>query len=591
MGELARRAATTARNLVLVSRTAVRHLEDDPVLLAVQTVRRLPAGGRRRLARALVYVASVRRPSSGSGGHGTLAAAFAEYLADHPASARTILRDARPASRAGRRLRDELAVSVGDAAPDDAAPAVRARSAWHRGHLTEAITALSPAPGRAAARQRTRLESERQLLSPGSLLTPPVVRQRPAADGIRALHVLTNSLPWTQSGYSLRSHAILRAQAAAGVAVEAVTRIGYPVVVGLPHAGDRDVVDGITYRRVLSTRLADTPEARLQQMVEALAPVVEDFRPGVLHTTTHFPNALVTQALAEGAGVPWVYEVRGQLEKTWLASRPEDAREEAAGSERYQLARARETEMAQAADHVITLSEALRADLVDRGVAAERISVVPNAVPSSLLDPAGSVSSAAARAQLGLPVSGFWVGTVTSLVDYEGIDVLVDAVALLRSGGHDIRCAIVGDGVSRPGLVAQVARLGLQDAVTLPGRVPRQEAAAWHRALDVFVVPRRDVEVCRTVTPLKPIEAMAAGRPVVASDLPALAEVVTAPQTGLVSVPGDVASLAHTLLRLSADPGLAEQLGANGRRFASTRTWEFQAETYREIYQGLRDAR
>ena len=213
---------------------------------------------------------------------------------------------------------------------------------------------------------------------------------------------------------------------------------------------------------------------------------------------------------------------------------------------------------------------------------------MPNAVDASLLErSANGTTPLKARARLGLPEDGFWVGTVSSIVDYEGLDVLVRAVALLGQEGLPVRCAIVGDGVARPGLGRLAARLGIEDLVLLPGRVPRDEAIAWHQALDAFVVPRLDTEVCRTVTPLKPIEAMALGRPVVASDLPALAEVVAKPATGLVAAPGDPVALAAALHRLAADPDLVARLGANGRRFARTRTWEAQAETYRTIYERL----
>ena len=227
------------------------------------------------------------------------------------------------------------------------------------------------------------------------------------------------------------------------------------------------------------------------------------------------------------------------------------------------MARAREAELSAAADHVVTISRALRDDLVAVGVPAERISLVPNAVDASLLErSANGTTPSKARARLGLPEDGFWVGTVSSIVDYEGLDVLVRAVALLRQEGLPVRCAIVGDGVARPGLGRLAARLGIEDLVLLPGRVPRDEAIAWHQALDAFVVPRLDTEVCRTVTPLKPIEAMALGRPVVASDLPALAEVVAEPATGLVAAPGDPVALAAALHRLATDPDLVARLGA-----------------------------
>ncbi|HET7399833.1 MAG TPA: glycosyltransferase family 4 protein [Intrasporangium sp.] len=582
------RALRVARNLRLLAGVAARHAQDDPALLAVQVMRRLPGRARHPLSRCLQRL----------GGRGPSAArALGDFLADRPADARRALEALAATGSRATRLTTEVAVQLGLEAPAGAPPPVLARSRWNRGDLSGAIAALD-AGARADRNQRDRLASLRTAMTVGYRVArperaiapkrataprPPAPR-RPRAS-LRVLHLLTNSLPRTQSGYSLRSHAILRAQQASGLAVEAVTTLGYPVTVGLPLAREVDVVEGIRYRRLLPARLASTPTARLEQAVAALLRVVECFQPDVLHTTTHFPNALVTSAVAGETGLPWVYEVRGQLEKTWQASRPAAERQAAARSERFLLSRAKETEMALAADHVVVLSEALRADFEARGVPADHITVVPNAVDSALLRDV--CPPAVARRDLALDPGGFWVGSVSSLVGYEGLDVLLDAVAVLRRRGLDVRCAIVGDGVARPELVRRADLLGLGGAAVLPGRVPRTEAPRWHRALDVFAVPRRDLEVCRTVTPLKPIEAMACGRPVVASDLPALAEIVAAPRSGLLFPPEDPVALADTVQLLLEDPALRDELGRGGVDFAATRTWDAMAARYRTIYDAL----
>ncbi|GAA5022871.1 glycosyltransferase family 4 protein [Terrabacter aeriphilus] len=579
------------RQVRLLAHVAWRNAQDDPALLAVQAVRRLPLTTRTRAAGLVLR---------GDPGAPSLRQALGYFLADRPAEVRSLLAQVSPRTTAGRRLAAELAVQVGRPLRDDAPASALARAAWSRGDLTAALEVLEGAGGGAARRQHARLTSDRRTTTPGFRLPVPTAtstagrardghgKDSPApayANGPRVLHLLTNSVPRTSSGYALRSHSILHAQRAAGIEVEAVTRLGYPVTIGLPGALESEVVDGVIYRRLVPGRMAPTIEERLYQTVEMLLPHVERFRPTALHTTTHFPNALVAQAVSAATGVPWVYEVRGQLEKTWLASRPADEQAAALQSERFRLCHDKETEMSLAADHVVVLSEALRRDLVERGVPAGSISVMPNAVDEGLLSPA--VDARDARRGLGLPADGFWVGTVSSLVAYEGVDVLIDAVALLRARGLDVRCAVVGDGTARPALQAQVERLGLSGAVVLPGRVDRTEAAAWHRALDVFVVPRQDVDVCRTVTPLKPIEAMAAGRPVVASDLPALAEIVAVPGTGLLARPEDAQDLATRLQTLLDDEPLRRRLGDAGRAFAATRTWQGLAQGYLTLYEGL----
>ena len=602
----------TLRNLGILVVMLRRHAQDDPARLAVQGMRRMPPRVRRPVARALARAA---RPAAASP-----LQALGSYLADRPEDARRVLRDLPASTLGGSRIASELAVQLDLDVPPGAGAVLRSRALWRRGDLTAAIALLEAAPGRAARRQAQRLASELATMRPGyavpvrwsssshvdaSPVTDRGDRTDPGdltiaapAGGVaprhtggersgapRALHLLTNSLPWTQSGYALRSHSILRAQAGLGIGVRAVTRLGYPVNVGLPWASSSDVVDDVPYHRLLPRRMSATPEGRLEQTAELLRFHVEQFAPTVLHTTTHFPNALVARAVAGAAGLPWVYEARGQLEKTWLASRPADQRDEGAASERFRLWHAKETEVAVAADHVVVLSEVMRDDLVQRGVQPGRITVVPNAVDASLLE--GRTTPREGRRALGLPEEGRWVGTVSSLVDYEGLDVLLHAVRRLRDEGLDVRCAIAGDGISRPSLQQLVTTLGLDDVVVMPGRVSRAEAARWHRALDVFVVPRRDTLVCRTVTPLKPIEAMAAGRPVVASDLPALAEIVAGPGSGLLATPDDAGALAGRLHGLLEDDSLWQQLAAGGREFAATRTWQAMAARYHHIYETL----
>ncbi|MDU0347380.1 glycosyltransferase [Actinomyces sp. MRS3W] len=573
------------RNWSLLADTALRHLGEDPLLLAVQSARRLPRGPREHLSRAVCAGAAA----------GSVRLALGEFIADRRSQARRELAAARPRTGVGRRLAAELAIQLGDTSRATAAqapPPVSARELWSRGRLSEAVAVLDGVPG--ARAQQARLRSELALMSPGFALppvTPSAAWTGPVANrSTRVLHVLTNSFPHTQSGYAVRSHAVLNAQRQAGIEVRAVTRIGYPVTVGLVGATGEDVVDGITYRRLLPSRLAPTPAARLVHMTRLLAQEVEAFRPHVLHTTTNFQNALVTRAVAESYGLPWVYEMRGVLEQTWVASRPADQQEEALASERFRLLRGKETEMARAADAVAVLSQVQRADLIARGVPERRITVVPNAVDDEVFA-VPRVAASEARSRLGLPRAGFWVGSVSSLVDYEGFDLLEEAVARARADGVDVRCLLVGDGVSRAGLEARAAELSLGPEVcVLPGRVPPQEAVAWYQALDLFCVPRRDTPVCRSVTPMKPFTAMALGRPVLVSDLPALRE-VTARGNGTVFPAEDAAALAALLIAAARRPAVATPLGHNELSTGTPTnlpTWSRNGHTYAALYEELR---
>lgn len=498
------------------------------------------------------------------------------------------------------RMRGEVAVLLDrfDLIAPDASPVARARAAWMRGDLSGAVAILESA-GLDHSRYARRLRSELQLLRPGYRLPLPARRvptstAHVAGEPLRVLHVLTNSLPHTQSGYSLRSHRILTALREQGIESVALTRTGYPVMVGLPAAADEDVVDGIRYVRTLPDRLPQTQEERLQVEVERALELVAEFRPHVIHATTNYYNALVAQAVSAVTGLPWVLEVRGLMEKTWVASRASPrSRLEAASSQKARLVAAREGKLASSADAVVTLSETMVTELTQRGVDTGAITVVPNGVDESLLT--DHLSPREARTALGIGMEdAFVVGAVSALVDYEGFDTLLRAAALIIADStvpdatrERLRVLIAGDGTAAPGLRALAAELGIADRVIMPGRVPRHTARHWVQALDVVVVPRHDVEVSRTVTPQKPVEALALGRPVIISDLPALRETVTAADGTLCAVThtaGSCHELADAILEGGTDVGRAERLVEQGHGVAAGRTWSALVQRYGMLY-------
>ena len=128
---------------------------------------------------------------------------------------------------------------------------------------------------------------------------------------------------------------------------------------------------------------------------------------------------------------------------------------------------------------------------------------------------------------------------VSNLVGYEGIDTLLAAVAELRRRGLPVRPLIVGDGPERAALERQAGQLGLTGTAIFTGRVPMTEVRRYHALLDLFVVPRTSDRVCQLVTPLKPVEAMASGLTVVASDVGALREIIRPEVTGALATSGD----------------------------------------------------
>lgn len=385
----------------------------------------------------------------------------------------------------------------------------------------------------------------------------------------RVTYVVGNSFPYTNSGYSNRSHLILESAKRAGIDATALTRLGYPMVIGQPSAPTESRVDGIAYRRAIPWIFPFSAEKWINRFA---AEIVEDARrhgTTILHTTTGFHNALAVSRAAKILGVPWIYEVRGELEKTWLSTSAAEGVERSAKSEQFLRWRAQETEAAKSAAAVVVLSELSRQDLIGRGVEAERIHTIRNTADPALLDQK--------KPPLDTTKSEFVIGTVTSVVPYEGLDVLIRSLEYLP---EHVTALIVGDGAQRDELEKLAESLGLMNRVRFAGQQPRDEIIDWYRKLDVFVLPRLDLDVTRAVTPLKAASAMLLGIPVVASDLPAVRE-ITGNAAAYVA-PGNPEQLAESVTHVVE--GTYDYLDAAA--WASQLTWDETSIQLQRLYSG-----
>jgi glycosyltransferase involved in cell wall biosynthesis len=570
-----------ARNCSLIASTAARHFADDPVRLLVLASQKLPG----RITSKLSAVSRMLPQR-------TYISALLSLVGGDQTVLQTQLRAAQqaPGTRSGVALAD-VAIAGGysglaaellcaTATTERGAAPTIARLRWHNGDMSGAVDALAGVPGRRARHMRIRLESERDVFHGWRPTLDRVESYDPAAKTV--LHILTNSLPHTGSGYAQRTHSILKAQRQQGWDVHAVTRPGYPVQLGKLAARNTDRLDDVVYHRILPARLPEGMTARLQLQAEETLHLALRMRPAVLHTTTHFVNALVTAAVAEALGIPWVYEVRGQLADTWASSRGP----EAGDSERYRTFVARETEAAQRADGCATLGTAMR-DAIALGSPQSEIVLLPNAVGEAFLKE--PISSRQARRQLGLPVEGTFVGTVSSLVGYEGLDDLIAAFASLAKDDTDLQCLIVGAGAAENALRQQAKESGFGHRIVFTGRVDRSLAHLYHQALDIFVLPRKDSIVTRSVTPLKPVEALASARPVVFSNLPALQETVRDGIEGVAAEAENRIALARAIETLAGDPRRRFVMGRAGRvRILAERTWSSIALRTTAMYERMK---
>lgn len=395
---------------------------------------------------------------------------------------------------------------------------------------------------------------------------------------LRILHVLDHSIP-LHSGYTFRSLSILREQRKLGWDTHHLTS---PKQVGCEVL--EEDVDGWHFFRTppARDRLAKLPVmgelALMRQLERRLLEVAEQVRPDVLHAHSPVLNAIPTLRVGKRLGLPVVYEVRAFWEDAAV-----DHGTTTEGSLRYRMTRNLETYALKRADHVTTICEGLRSDIVARGIPSERVTVIPNAVDIESFD-LGGIADEALKAQLGL--SGCTVlGFIGSFYAYEGLDLLLEALPRIIASLPDVRVLLVGGGPQDAALKAQAQRLGLGDYVVFTGRVPHQEVHRYYDLVDVLAYPRHSMRLTELVTPLKPLEAMAQGRLLVASDVGGHKELIQDGETGMLFQAGSAESLAQSVLQLLARRDYWRDLRQAGRRFVETeRNWRVSVGRYVDIY-------
>lgn len=397
---------------------------------------------------------------------------------------------------------------------------------------------------------------------------------------LRVLHVLDHSIP-LHSGYTFRTLSILREQRALGWETYHLTS---PKHVGCTDL-EEDVEGWHFYRTPAAPSQRSLPgmgEVALMRALEKrLEEVARLVKPDVIHAHSPVLNGIPALRVGRRLGIPVVYEVRAFWEDAAV-----DHGTTREGSLRYRLTRALETYALKRADHVTTICEGLRQDIVARGIPDGRVTVIPNAVDVEGFSMDGTPDEAL-KQQLGL-CGCTVVGFIGSFYAYEGLDLLVAALPRMLAKVPDLRLLLVGGGPQDKALRAQAKALELSDKIVFTGRVPHQDVQRYYDLVDVLAYPRHSMRLTELVTPLKPLEAMAQGRLLVASDVGGHKELIQDGKTGVLFRAGSAESLADAVLRLLEQRERWSELRKAGRHFVETeRNWAASVARYRSIFEKL----
>ncbi len=323
---------------------------------------------------------------------------------------------------------------------------------------------------------------------------------------------------------------------------------------------------GIPTLRVATMRRAIRPIADAQSFA-SLVRIIRRYQPDIVHTHQSKAGLLVrSAAMLTAPNVRRIHTFHGTIFGGYFGSRTTNA-----------IVRA-EQFLGHHTHQIIALSDLQRAELIDHQIApVDRISVVPLGLDLARF---AGLDRVEARRRLGVPadvVAVVWLGRLAPI---KRVDRLIDAFAAARSSNPDSRLYIVGDGARRPELEGLAAAHGITSAVKFVGW--SSDAPSWYAAADLVALTSE-----REGTPLSLIEAGAAGRPVLATDVGGVRDVVVDGVTGWVVPLGDPDRLAIRLRELLADPATRVAMGAAASsavaRFAAERLVDDLDRLYRSI--------
>jgi PEP-CTERM/exosortase A-associated glycosyltransferase len=347
---------------------------------------------------------------------------------------------------------------------------------------------------------------------------------------------------------------------------------------------EREQINGWEFLRTptpagLNSKISAFRELKIiSDLSKRLDELVPKLKPDVLHAHSPVLNAFAAIRAGHRYGIPVVYEVRAFWEDAHVS-----AAKRRKSNLRYSVVRRLETYAMQRVDAVVTICSGLCADMVARGIPREKVTIVPNAVDrATFTGPAPPDQRLAA--QLGI-VGKTIIGFFGSFYFYEGLHVLLRSLPHLRRYRPDVSVLLVGGGPEEANLRELASQLGLNESVVFAGRVPHDDIHRYYDLAHLFVFPRLSMRLTELVTPLKPLEAMAQERIVVASDVGGHRELIRNGETGYL-FPSDIPDrLTEGVMVALADQLSWPRIRARALEFIdSERSWMRSVPLYAGVY-------
>lgn len=383
------------------------------------------------------------------------------------------------------------------------------------------------------------------------------------------------------SGYSMRSRYITESLSQLGVNVQVVSSPIYP------YKEKEEFINGIKYSRSdvpFWPFISKIPLFKQKMVIGGIKRRIEDVWDHdiqVIDAHSSVLNGIAGAKMAERYKVPFIYEIRALWEDAAV-----DQGKTKEGSMRYNLTRSMETNIVKKAAKVTVICEGLKKDLIGRGIKENKIVVISNGVDTEKFQPIEDKDGEILDKYYlrGFKVLGF-IGT---FFEFEGLELLIQAAQEILKKRHDVKVLIVGGGREEARLKKLAKQLNVADNIVFTGRVRHDDIKKYYSVVDAFVYPRISKRITELVTPLKPLEAMAMEKVVIASDVGGLKELVTDGENGILFKNGNVKELVKKCLYALDNEKEMEKMAKESRQYViKHRNWLDICKRYKAIFEEL----
>ncbi len=340
-------------------------------------------------------------------------------------------------------------------------------------------------------------------------------------------------------------------------------------------------IGGIPYYRTGPVSDSSIPfEGEVRLMIalnRRIHQVIKLEKPDVLHAHSPILNAIPALWTGRKLGIPVIYEIRAFWEDAAV-----DHGTYGENSLKYKIVRYLETLVCHKVQQIAVLCNGLKDDLVRRGIPSEKVSVVFNGID---VDHFQICDHDAEYMKAWKPNGRKVIGFIGSFYRYEGLDLLINAFAQISETMPEALLLLVGGGEMEQELREQIKRLNLTEKVIMPGRIPNDRIPDIYSLIDILVYPRYSMRLTELVTPLKPLEAMAMGKALIASDVGGHKELIKHEETGLLFPAGNMNALTQSIERLLKDSELQKKIENQGYTWVrENHTWDKTTSVYSEVY-------